>query len=80
MDAEQDSFTGSIMLHELFHLDSLSKVSTEGHITDIGVYYQSGKIKRRYQAYGAVRTKVLALWPKDDVGKYVVTNGKQTHV
>lgn len=64
------------MLHEMFHLDSLSKVSSEGHISDLGVFYETGGVKRKYQAYGTVKTKVLALWPNDDVGKYVVTNGK----
>lgn len=62
----------------MFHLDSLSGVSDGGHISDLKVYYQSGfdPQPRRYSAYGPTRTRVLALWPNDDVGKYVVTNGK----
>ena len=65
-------------MHELFHLDSLSKISNGGHIADLGVYYQSGFVPqaRKYQAYGLARTRVLALWPNDDVGQYIVTNGK----
>jgi hypothetical protein len=78
MNTKQNSLTGYVILHELFHLDSLSSISDGGHIEDLGVRYASGfdPIVRKYQAYGPVRTRVLALWPKDDVGQFVVTNGK----
>ncbi|KAF8848128.1 hypothetical protein BDZ45DRAFT_733128 [Acephala macrosclerotiorum] len=57
-------------------MQSLSNISDGGHIEDLGVRYQSGfdpKV-RKYQAYGPVRTSVLALWPNDDVGQDIVTN------
>ncbi|TVY84131.1 hypothetical protein LSUE1_G002188 [Lachnellula suecica] len=46
-------------------------------IIDIDVRYKSGFDDRvkPHAAYGPVRTKVLALWPKDDVGKWVLLNG-----
>lgn len=78
MNANWGLLIGYVILHELFHLDSLSRVSNGGHIEDLGVRYKSGfddKI-RKHQAYGPVRTKVLALWPEDDLGKFIVTNGK----
>jgi hypothetical protein len=66
-----------VILHELFHLDSLSKVSGQGRIKDRDIRYQSGfdPVKKWYPAYGPTRTKVLAGWPKDDLGKWIVTNG-----
>jgi hypothetical protein len=44
------------MLHELFHLDSLSKIGNGGHIYDLGIYYQSGfdTTWAWHKAYGSV--------------------------
>lgn len=66
------------MLHELFHLDSLSQASSQGHISDLDIRYQPEPATRQawYQAYKPSKTKVLALWSGEDTGRYVVTNGK----
>lgn len=68
---------GYVILHELFHLDSLSSRASTGHIEDIGVRYLRNGYStiRKFQAYGPVITKVLALWPDDDVGLYIARNG-----
>ncbi|KAK6212849.1 hypothetical protein LQW54_004939 [Pestalotiopsis sp. IQ-011] len=64
------------ILHELFHLDSLSSRASTGHIEDIGIRYPRNGYStvRKHQAYGPVVTKVLALWPDDDVGQYIARN------
>ena len=71
--------TGYAVLHELFHLDSLSKVSTQGHIYDMRFQYkpEGSPTFKWATAYGALLTKVLAAWGNDDVGKYVAINGKK---
>jgi len=67
------------LLHELFHLNSLSRpVSSYGHVIDIGIYYQSGfdPDTKWYQAYRPTRTRVLVLWLDEAVGQSMATNGK----
>ena len=66
------------MLHEMFHLKSLSDVGGQQRVLDLSVYYQSdGTNKPAYKkAYGVQKTKVLAKWPYDLLGLYIVRNGK----
>ena len=67
---------GHTVLHELFHLDSLSKAATTGHITDRKIRYKDYKNDTGYRrAYGPEDVKLLASWANSEVRKYVVTNG-----
>lgn len=70
---------GHTVLHELFHLDSLSKVATTGHITDRKIRYKDYKDYKNdtgyRRAYGPEDVKLLASWANSEVGKYMVTNG-----
>ncbi|KAL5325966.1 hypothetical protein ACEPPN_007102 [Leptodophora sp. 'Broadleaf-Isolate-01'] len=69
---------GHTVLHELFHLDSLSKVATTGHITDRKIRYKDYKDYKNdtgyRRAYGPEDVKLLASWANSEVGKYMVTN------
>ncbi|KAH6717820.1 hypothetical protein BKA61DRAFT_670249 [Leptodontidium sp. MPI-SDFR-AT-0119] len=66
---------GHTVLHELFHLDSLSKVATAGHISDRKIRYKDSKNDTGYRrAYGPEDVKLLASWANSEVGKYEVTN------
>lgn len=69
--------TGYAVLHELFHLDSLSKVATTGHVYDLQIQYKgNGPTYGKANVYGPFFTKILAQWGGADVGKYIATNGK----
>ena len=72
---QADDMTGYALLHELFHVDELSKAGTQGHIKDLSIEYWHGQIPTWRAAYGPTFTKVLARWDNVNVGKFVVTNG-----
>ncbi|KAL3427469.1 hypothetical protein PVAG01_00978 [Phlyctema vagabunda] len=75
-DLQNYQCQGYVTLHELFHLDSLSKVGSQGHVTDHRINY-----KRDYNgkyvytiAYGLLFIRILAAWGGDLVGFYIGTN------
>ncbi|PMD26040.1 hypothetical protein NA56DRAFT_699124 [Hyaloscypha hepaticicola] len=67
---------GYALLYGLFHLNSLSKVGSQGHIYDRNIRYRihDGTLVSR-QAYGPTYCKILASWANDNFGSYIVTNG-----
>jgi hypothetical protein len=71
--------SGWVVLHELFHLNSLSRVSSTGHVYDRTLeYYEAGDtstVKMKVPAYGPSYTKILANYASVAVGGYVATNG-----
>ncbi|KUJ18826.1 uncharacterized protein LY89DRAFT_732372 [Mollisia scopiformis] len=54
---------GYVVLHELFHLNSLSRVADTGHVWDRKVWYYApgADIPERKVVYGVILSKVLAL-------------------
>jgi hypothetical protein len=55
---------GYVVLHELFHLDSLSQVGNQGHIEDLRMAYgPEGSDRVIYRrVYGPLMTKIMAAW------------------
>ena len=66
------------MLHEMFHIDLESQVGKQGHITDLKIRYydEHYEANGEVDAYGPFWTKVLARYWSEDLGKFIVTNGK----
>jgi len=76
----RNSSIGYVILHELFHLDSLSKLGSQGHIKDMKLWYKSKRARQTVphwnSCHGASKAKVLALFETKDLGNYVIRNGK----
>ena len=72
---------GYVILHELFHLNSLSHVSDAmgtGHVYDRWIKIKDGNTgrMRTIAAYGPILTKVLAKYESVATGLYTATNGE----
>jgi len=68
---------GYVVLHELFHLNSLSRVSNRGHVYDRWVVFyhvDNPRVKKKMLAYGPEHTKILGTYPGITAGIYAATN------
>ena len=77
-NADLTTHAGYATLHEMFHIDELSKVGGQGHIKDLKFQYYDGDFgtNRTTDAYGPLFTKAMARYVSPDVGKFVSTNGR----
>ena len=77
LDLNNYQCQGYSFLHELFHINALSNVGTQGTIKDLKIRYYNADLGKQQTspAYSPLFTKALARYPTTDVGRFASTNG-----